>query len=288
MVTKDKHKLLKWVISQILVLCAVIIVYLISLKQQMVVGFGATSTSNYLANGYWDGSIKSLLNFIISGTQGIIDFSFPGIMFLFSVTVGFFAALGDRRNRTIVMMFLLPMVLTLLAAIAKLYPYMGFRQVIFLTPMIYVLFGLGLEYLFSSQKKWVVYTLIVFVACAGIKPLTTRLNALGTENLRPVVSALSTSFQEGDKIYVYYGAKPAFTYYYRDNLESQVYGKFNRNNTEEYFAEMEELLSTGNRFWLVFSHCHKDECQIIPTYLAEKRTIELVVSDIDALLYLVH
>jgi hypothetical protein len=106
--------------------------------------------------------------------------------------------------------------------------------------------------------------------------------------MRPVATALSELFEKGDKIYVYYAAKPAFTYYYRDNLDSQIYGMGSRGEPDGYFREIDNLLLLNNRIWIVFSHCYADECKIIPKYISEKKKIELVVSDNNAYLYLIH
>lgn len=282
---KDKHKLFKWIASQSIVLCAVLVVYFVSLSKQMVLSPGKV----YLSSAYWDGSLKSLWNLAVNGTQSILNFAFPGIMFVFTFVIGLISALMTKQGRIAFMIFIFPMVLTFAAACARLYPFLGARQDIFLTPMMYLLFGFGVEYLFSFiQKKWIVYLLILFVALAGIKPLKEYLESRGIENMRPVASALSVLFQREDEIYVYYSAKPAFTYYYRNNVDSQIYGIKSRENPNAYFWEIDKLLTSHTRIWMVFSHCYGNECEIIPNYIAEKRMIELVTSANGAYLYLIQ
>jgi hypothetical protein len=105
-----------------------------------------------------------------------------------------------------------------------------------------------------------------------------------------VAAALSERYEAGDKIYVYYSAKPAFTYYYRDHPESQIYGVSSRGKPRAYFNEMNALLKTnrGDRIWMVFSHCYLDECKIIPEYVSKRRSVEEIYSDGRNSLYLIQ
>lgn len=282
---KDKHKLFMWIASQLIVFCAVIIVYLVSLKQQMVISPG----KSYLSSAYWDGTINSLLGFAVSGTQGIINFTFPGTMFIFVTIIGIFSSIATKQGRIALMLLIFPILVTFVAACAKLYPYLGIRQDIYLTPMIFLIFAFGVEYLFSLiQKKWVVYLIILFIALAGIKPLRDYLNSKGIENMRPIPSAMSSLFEKEDKIYIYYGAEPAFTYYYRINVDSQIFGVKSRENSNVYFQEIDELLSSNKRIWMVFSHCYGNECEMIPKYVSKTRPIQLVSSSNGTYLYLIH
>jgi hypothetical protein len=288
---KDNRKLLGWTVSQLIVLCAVVAVYYLSLKQQFRFGFETSPTTTFLLDAYWNGSIKSIFSLVFYNTNNIFDFTFHGLMFLFVVVIGFIAALIKKHNRIALLMLIFPMALTFLAACARLYPYQGIRQDIFLTPMIYVFFGFGINHLLKIiQEKWVVILLLLFITViTGFKPTLSYLNNPGPENMRPVAAALRKLFENGDKIYVYYAATPAFEYYYPDISESQLYiSTTSRGEPDAYFHQIDYLLSSKNRIWMVFSHCYADECKIIPAYVSEKGKIELVVSDKDAYLYLIH
>jgi len=118
-------------------------------------------------------------------------------------------------------------------------------------------------------------SLVLLIIVMGFRPTLNYLKKPGIENLRPVAATLSTRFEKGDKIYVYYAAKPAFTYYYRDYVDSQIYGISSRRNPEAYFVEIDDLLVTNDRIWMVFSHCYADECELIPNFVAEKRNVLL-------------
>ncbi len=283
--------LIQWIISQSIVLGAVVGVYFAALRRQMVIGFGITPTSTYLPDAYWDGSIKSLFMLAVNNTGDILLFAYPTFVFALVVAMGVFFALRDRHYKTALMMFAFPILLTFLAACARLYPYAGFRQDIFLLPMLYVFFGLGIQYLLKfAYGRWMTIFLILFSTVVGCKATLDYLKYPGSEDLRPVAAALSERFEAGDKVYVYYSAKPAFTYYYRDHHESQIYGISSRGKPRAYYGEINALLKANPdaRIWMVFSHCYLDECKIIPEYVSKRRSVEMIFSDGRNSLYLIR
>jgi uncharacterized membrane protein len=287
--TKANRKLwlLKWGISQLFVLCAIIVVCYLSLGQQMTIGFGATGTNMYLTGSYWNGSLISLFRLAVSNTYNIFIFTFPSGIFLFIAGVGLIFTLRDRNSHTAMIMFAFPTILTFIMAFAKLYPYQGARQDMFLTPMIYVLVGLGFGHLLNTiQQRWITSLLVFLIITSGISSTFSYLNDPGYENIRPIISTLSKSFRSGDKIYVYYAAQPAFTYYYRDHIDSQVFSISSRGNPTSYFQEIDKILLSNSRIWMVFTYCYADECEIIPKYVSKYQEVDLVASANDFWLYL--
>lgn len=287
----------KWVIAQVLVLGAVAVVYQLSLMSQMRVGFGATSTSYYLQGAYWDGSsLSSLVKFAIKNTLEIISFAYPTSEYfsysvwnlvLFVSFVGFLAALL-ARNWTVLAMFLFPMAFTFVAASARIYPYHGERQIIFLLPMIYVLAGYGFNYSWNiDRKKLIIFPMVIILGIGGLKSTYDYLRWPGQENIKPIVETLSSSYEPGDRIYIYYGARPAFTYYYRSNVDDWIYGISGREQPDKYLQQLDVLLSKQYRVWMVFTHCFGDECEIIQTYASKFRNTKLMTEDTGAWLYLV-
>jgi hypothetical protein len=131
--------------------------------------------------------------------------------------------------------------------------------------MIFVITGLGLNLLTTLPKiKWMSFVVCLFLLVVGVPQPSTYLKAVGGENIRPIVNALEESYTNGDRIYVYYSTIPAFTYYYHDYLEALVFGTSHRGAPEGYYREINTVLKSGSRVWLVFSHCYGDECRIIP------------------------
>jgi hypothetical protein len=193
------------------------------------------------------------------------------------------------QTGTALSMLVLPILATIAAASVRLYPYAGIRQDMFLLPMIYTFVAIGFGYLLAAtRRRWLAAPIALLIVIAALGPTAEYLRSPGTENLRPVASALDASFEPGDTIYVYYGARPAFAYYYRNHTDAQAYGTENRGNPRKYLLEIRSLLTSGNRLWLVFSHCHSDECTFIPEHLSKSYAVDLIASGEGSWLYLVQ
>jgi uncharacterized membrane protein len=289
----DRRPLLvKWAISQVFVVGAALIVYQVSLKSQMRFGqpFGGSGVTPYLADGYWlDGSLKSLAKLAINNTLDLFTFAYgPLFLLLFAIGVGFLFALTLSNGRTAILMFVVPMACTFVAASARLYPYRGARQDIFLTPMIYVMVGYGVEYLLSIDKRRIAaYTLALVLIFAGLfYSVFFYINQRGPENIRPLIQTLSSSIEPEDRIYVYIGADPAFRYYYQDNLDNMILGERSWCKPSGYFDQLDNILLEPGRVWLVFSHCQCDDCDAIIQHTLESRQVEMIATEEGASLYL--
>lgn len=283
-----KTRLIKWVLSQIVTLTVALSVVYLSLRGQSHFFEAASSPNHYLYNAYWNGTIRSLFTFIQKNSYVIIKFSFSSNMFLFLTIIGFiFLILNIKYYSNSFLLFLVPMVLTILLAIFGLYPYHGDRQDIFLTPMIYLLAGFGINYLWELDKKrWATIILFSFPIFSGIIQSIDYLNSPGVENIIPIVNKLKESKEDDDSVYVYYAAKPAFDYYFRDQKISKViYGTYNRGNVNKYFEEIDNVLKQDDSIWFVFSHCWMDECKLITDNISQTHQIDLIVSENNALLY---
>lgn len=289
--TNQKRRLITWAISQIFVLSAAILVFQLSLKAQMQPGgFGATT---YLEQAYWSGSLISLPKFAIENSVDIFHFAYPGTLFLFCLCLGLFVALREPNTRKIALMFILPTAITFLAAIARLYPYHGDRQIIFLTPMIYLTAGFGIGHLTRlDEKKIITVLLVLIIALSAIKSTTSEsthqyLAEAGRHHVRPIMTTLSSSLQPGDRIYIAYDGVPIFRYYYQGNTGQLIYGKYNRERPDMVRQEINELLSEPGRYWLFIAHCGY-RCDVIPTAASSKRNVDLVKYAGGAWLYLAH
>ena len=164
--TERRILLIKWAITQILGMGAVVVVYQLSLKHLDM--SGGRGGAGYLAYAYWDGSFISLAKLAINNTHELFYFAYPEFLFLFIVCVGFLFILDKvRHTRTVLLMFTVPMVCTFTLACAKFYPYCGERQDMFLTPMLYILAGYGFSYLSSVNKNHIVLVPLVFILGSG-------------------------------------------------------------------------------------------------------------------------
>ena len=281
-------RLLRWISSQVFVLLSAISVIQISLSGQAHFFENTRDTSYYLFSTYWNGDIGTLLTFTKNNTLDLFSFAFPGWIFFLTTIFGFGYLIHMKSDyHEAPLMIIIPLSLTYSLALLGFYPFHGGRQDIFLTPIIYLLFGVALNFFwnFDVIKRWIFLIIILIPTMWNSRLTWDYLNYSGDENIIPIIESLSKNVEEDDIIYVYYSAKPAFTYYYQKNVGNIFYGKYNRTQIQEYFNEIDSALLSGETVWLVFTHCFADECNLLPNYVAKTREVELIISDNNAYLY---
>jgi hypothetical protein len=69
--------------------------------------------------------------------------------------------------------------------------------------------------------------------------------------MRSITTAMAPLRQPGDRVYVYYGAVPTFTYY--GDTTRMVRGGCHRNDWRKYLDELDAFRGTP-RLWLVVAH----------------------------------
>jgi hypothetical protein len=82
-----------------------------------------------------------------------------------------------------------------------------------------------------------------------------------------VLDDVRLKWQPGDKVYLYYGAIPAYTFYTLDRpfVPDVVKGTEFRGQRTGYRDELRKL--AGNpRVWLIFSHRHAAEESLLKAY----------------------
>ncbi|MGQ9676376.1 MAG: glycosyltransferase family 39 protein [Chloroflexota bacterium] len=286
----ERRRLLtRFAAAQVLPLLTCLVVYELALRHQFSwAGFGASPTSNYLSSAYWEGSLHSLSRLAFVNTLEIFSFAHPlSILFVPLCLIGLVLAAMLPSGRVAVAMFAVPMLVTFAAACARAYPYHGQRQVIYLAPMIYVLAGFGYTCLLRMGPRRVLALVVALaLVLSGVASSWQWLSSAGPENTKPVLAALSSRSKPEDVVYVYYGAIPAFRYYYRDiGCRNCVYGVYGRGEQDKYYNQLDQVLSARSRVWMVFSHEYSNEVELIVTYASRLRPVELVLAEEGAWLY---
>lgn len=305
----EKITLLRGLAPQVIVPVTVAIVYEFSLKYQLISGgFASGSTSDYLASGYWNGSLQSLIQLSMINTGLLFSFTYYTSIFLFPLFFGLFCiglGVSLRRSASLsaVLLFGVPVAVVFATACLKLYPYSGSRQDVFLTPMIYVFAGIGGAFIWSAHPwRWftpaavrvAVLALLVVLIVGGLQPTLRYLQSndvedmkgLDVEDMKGLVHALTPSLRSGDTIYTYYAADAAFSYYYRGDDMRRVVSVYSRKQPEQYLRQLDDVLPNTGRVWMVFSHCYANECEMITQYASQQQHVELVVATPGAWLYL--
>jgi uncharacterized membrane protein len=279
---------LKWGLAQGVGLLAAGAVYGLGLQGQV----SNVLASGYLQAGYWDGTSGGLFNLTVWGTWKLLTLTYamPGrsmVLFLGLLTIGLWGVWQSNHRRHLLLLIITPIMVVFILALVGLYPYDGNRQIIFLTPMLYILAGYGFAWLTTRFPQWwIAGSLATGFIALGFVLTWGLVRSEGTEHLRPLVDTLKREVQPSDRIYVYSGAVPAFTYYYREPQPAWIESTGNLATLSSYNSQLDMLTAQPGRLWLVFSHCVAEECTYIADYAGQKRRVELKGETTGATLYL--
>ncbi len=196
---------------------------------------------------------------ILSMIQGPAGFEFPGlaVLALAAGCVAFLAADPERLA-----LLLAPLPLALLASGLHKYPFSG-RLLLFLVPSILLLVGEGVEYVRQTsggRGRIVGATLLVMLLLPPALNAGRHLFAPRTrEEIKPVLAHIREKLRSGDRLYVYWYARPAFDYYSAQfglsTLDATT-GAGRSRDWNDYRRELDTLRGP-RRTWVLFSHVIK-------------------------------
>jgi len=201
-----------------------------------------------------------------------------------------------RRNRQTGAALLLPILLAFLASGIGKYPITA-RTILFAAPLLIILVAEGVEYVRNSTMARTGVIGVLLICMLLIQPVFLAADRLATphtkEEIRPVLRYVEQHRQEGDILYVYYGALPAFRYYcqrYERDERKFAAGVQSRTDWRKYYKDLEKLVG-NERVWVIFSHIYKwqgvDEEKLFLSYLNErgKRLDRYIAEGASAYLY---
>ena len=172
--------------------------------------------------------------------------------------LGFLLGIGIywKQNRSMLLMFLLPIAFALGASYFGRYPFSG-RFLMFATPGIFLITACGLNRV--AGVLWQTHKLYawVFIGVIFLQPVMTVANALYKEpdqGARPVVHHLQKQFEDGDTLYLYHWTQHEIGYYADQTgfeYENALMGITSRRDWHAYRKEI-EFLKGNERVWLAF------------------------------------
>jgi hypothetical protein len=175
-------------------------------------------------------------------------------VFVILAIVGFIALW--RRGRTVAMIQLTPVLLALMAAALRMYPFSG-RVVSFLLPNVILAAAAGVDHSLRHWPQRLQFASPLLLALAVGSPLYAAFAALPPErieHLRPVLMHIEERLQPQDEIYVYYPASLAFLYYApRVGLDDFVLGRCSASEPRAYLRDLDEFRGR-TRVWIVATH----------------------------------
>ena len=171
-----------------------------------------------------------------------------------------------NRNRIYSGALLLVLMFSLVASALRLYP-LGGRLSLFLTPLLIIFIShadVTMERQLRPQHQWSkLITLLVgvyLVYAPMAESLGNFVNPKYFEHIRPSMATLSERFQEGDALFVSYGAVPAFEFY------ADRYGLGNVDYLTKEAADYQEperisselrTLAGEARVWVLITHVYE-------------------------------
>ncbi len=174
------------------------------------------------------------------------------------MVLGVYYMWRNGRRDVVILMFG-PVVVTLLAGAARLYPFRD-RLVLFLLPAFAFAFAAGMIFVVSRLKNWAppaALALTLVLLEPEVFVLQTRGMYLRKEEIKPVLAHVAARRQPTDRIYVVWSAAPAMTFYApKFGIErSDWFASGWRNNDDWDLVWQDfEQFRGAERLWVVVSH----------------------------------
>lgn len=181
-------------------------------------------------------------------------------------------AWGLAREKGLVMLaLLLPAAFALAASALQKYPYAG-RLLLFLVPVLVLGTARGAWMLAvavrNTQPLAAVALLGILLAAPVLESIQELRRPSRREQLQPVLTELRMQLRPTDRVYIYYGALPAYEFYTREAplpVTRIERGLEARSRVTEYRDQL-AVLAGEPRVWIIFSHRHRQEEAIITAY----------------------
>lgn len=272
-----------WFLAHLPIGVAALALYFTTIRTQLAAV--ALGKAAYLIDRYGDGTLSGIVALVAPSRGDFVHFAFPGKLMFAVTALGAGAWLVRRGSGRAFALLAAPTLLTFVCAVAGIYPFGAIRQDMFLLPMVYVCAAIGVGALasFSAERvgKWgiaVVLALLAATAWPGAMRSVQLVRAGGPEPMRPLVAELSARLDPGERIYVYWGALPAFRYYWRGRNDPWQQGAVHWSGLDRegaarqmrnVEAELLELVAAKAPFWLVLSHLRDDDAEAIVAFLRQ-------------------
>ncbi|MBW4438648.1 MAG: glycosyltransferase family 39 protein [Pleurocapsa minor GSE-CHR-MK-17-07R] len=243
--------------------CAVS-VYFLSFRIQMQPG--GFASDSYLAGGYWNQDVHTLIPFLLNGTVNIFQSSLgSGIfgrtwdigVFVIPAFFGALAVLTVRLRWEWRALLVLPFVLTAVAGVLDLYPYIPNRQTAFLAVPVMLCCGFAFHYGLAAirevrLRRAALICVLVLVSTATWQTYTAYYRHEGFDNVRGAISTLRSMRGFGEPIVVLDYAIWLFLHYAPDEASSTEV--FLAGNTPETYTQITDLLTQSPVVWVLLAN----------------------------------
>jgi hypothetical protein len=242
-------------------------------------------TNQYLLD-YWSGKFLPLPPTSVGDLAWVVDhflqiFEKPGGLSSPNFATGGLAAVCflvaalalARTDWRLLVALVGPLLLALAASGLRKYPFAG-RLMMFAVPALLLMVGYGAALVAARVGGMVRGAGLIALAVLFVAPVAEcrwmLKKASHAEDAREAIGHAHGGWQPGDKLYVYYGAVPAFAYYYRRYpfpSDAVVLGAENRGGDQRRFQFELAQLRGQKRVWVVLAHKQSPEESAVKAYL---------------------
>ena len=215
---------------------------------------------------YWDGYFLPLNPF----SKAFYTFIFATIHLFYSKLIKYAIAwiiplsisltgtifLLKEKKYTILYFLFMPIVVHLLLSGLKLYPFAE-RLILYLVPLLILLFVFGLYYIWQLLKKksFLLSSLALLLPVLVLYYPIIKEFPMEKEEVKKCLAYMAEHIEKEDQIYVYSGAFFSFNFYHDKypalTHHQVIYGESHRDDWQQYD---DEVLALKDNAWLLFSH----------------------------------
>jgi uncharacterized membrane protein len=253
----------------------------------------------YLAPNYFDPKKIGLLRFLSSNSKGLLSFLIPGPVVALCLVIGApifcIRQIISRKCGSVTLLLFTSVLVVIGASTARVYPYGGVRQCLFLAPVLTLFAGVVLADVLHRLKgplqPLAAVGVLVLILLSGYRGLLKQRPYAEYEDTLSVLKELARSSRGLDQVWVNHDAVAAVDFYLQGKDRRFIYGKYHGNTPQEYVPELLGSLDRRtDRFWIVFSHLQQPsdhlEEQLIVSSLGPGWDVKRVIAPTNAALYL--
>jgi hypothetical protein len=167
-------------------------------------------------------------------------------------------SLNRRGLRPVALLLLLPLLLTMSAAVFHQYPFQWGRVELFLLPSVMILVAEGTEWcwrLYDGRGRWLCAVPVVLVLVLGGYSALGNRDHFVDSGVKPVLEEIKSKWRPADHLYVYHGDAQQFLYYqdrFSFTPEDYTLGVCSRGSDRRYLHEIDGLRGR-QRVWMLLT-----------------------------------
>ncbi len=254
----------------------------------------------YLAANYFDPKTMSLLSFLSTNSRALLSFLLVGriirLCFIIAAVISCIAQARARKYEPLTLLAFTSILITICAAVVRVYPYGGIRQCLFLAPVLTLFAGVVFADLFQRLKTFrrpvVTIGFMILILISGYRSMLSAWPYAEVEDTRSILKELARSSAPSDQVWINHDAVQPVEFYLQKKDQRFIYGEFHKD-PQEYIPELLGSIDRHNhRLWLVFSHLEqpsdRSEEQLIVNSLRSGWDVRPVMAPTNAALYVAY